>query len=70
MKYFKRLVLATLLAVGAVFLVACGSTTSDNGKYVYKAEKEQIKSILKEQGLLKSNLSKSRSNFFVNDDRN
>ena len=50
MKYFKRLVFATLLAVGAVFLVACGSTTSDNGKYVYKAEKDQIKSILKKQG--------------------
>ena len=50
MKYFKRLVFAALLAVGAIFLVACGSTTSDNGKYVYKAEKEQIKSILKKQG--------------------
>ena len=50
MKYFKRLVFAALLAVGAVFLVACGSTTSDNGKYVYKAEKDQIKSILKKQG--------------------
>ena len=50
MKYFKRFVFATFLAVGAIFLVACGSTTSDNGKYVYNAEKEQIKSILKEQG--------------------
>ena len=50
MKYFKRLVFAALLAVGAIFLVACGSTTSDNGKYVYKAEKDQIKSILKKQG--------------------
>ena len=50
MKYFKRLVFAALLAVGAIFLVACGSTTSDNGKYVYKAEKEQIKNILKKQG--------------------
>lgn len=50
MKYFKRLVFATLLAVGAFFLVACGSKTSDNGKYVYKAEKDQIKSILKKQG--------------------
>ena len=39
-----------MLAVGAIFLVACGSTTSDNGKYVYKAEKDQIKSILKKQG--------------------
>ena len=38
------------MAVGAIFLVACGSTTSDNGKYVYKAEKDQIKSILKKQG--------------------
>ena len=50
MKNFKRLVFAALLAVGAFFLVACGSTTSDNGKYVYKAEKDQIKSILKKQG--------------------
>ena len=52
MKYFKRLVFAALLAVGAFFLVACGSTTttSDNGKYVYKAGKDQIKSILKKQG--------------------
>ena len=50
MKYFKRLVFAALLAVGAIFLVACGSTTTDNGKYVYKAEKDQIKSILKKQG--------------------
>lgn len=50
MKYFKRLVFAALLAVCAIFLVACGSTTSDNGKYVYKAEKDQIKSILKKQG--------------------
>ena len=52
MKYFKRLVFAALLAVGAIFLVACGSgsTTSDNGKYVYKAEKDQIKTILKKQG--------------------
>lgn len=53
MKYFKRLVFAALLAVGAILLVACGSTTSttsDNGKYVYKAEKDQIKSILKKQG--------------------
>ena len=50
MKYFNRLVFAALLAVGAIFLVACGSTTSDNGKYVYKAEKDQIKSILKKQG--------------------
>ena len=50
MKYFTRLVFAALLAGGAIFLVACGSTTSDNGKYVYKAEKDQIKSILKKQG--------------------
>ena len=56
MKYFKRLVFAALLAVGAIFLVACGSTTSDNGKYVYKAEKEQIKSILKEQGATEEQL--------------
>ena len=58
MKYFKRLVFAALLAVGAFFLVACGSTTSDNGKYVYKAEKEQIKSILKDQGATDEQLEK------------
>lgn len=56
MKYFKRLVFAALLAVGAIFLVACGSTTSDNGKYVYKAEKDQIKSILKKQGATEEQL--------------
>ena len=58
MKYFKRLFFAALLAVGAIFLVACGSTTSDNGKYVYKAEKEQIKSILKDQGATDEQLEK------------
>ena len=58
MKYFKRLVFAALLAVGAIFLVACGSRTSDNGKYVYKAEKEQIKSILKDQGATDEQLEK------------
>ena len=58
MKYFKRLVFAALLAVSAIFLVACGSTTSDNGKYVYKAEKEQIKSILKDQGATDEQLEK------------
>ena len=56
MKYFKRLVFATFLAVGAIFLVACSSTTSDNGTYVYKAEKEQIKTILQEQGATEEQL--------------
>lgn len=56
MKYFKRLVFAAFLAVGAIFLVACGSTTSDNGTYVYKAEKEQIKTILQEQGATEEQL--------------
>ena len=58
MKYFKRLVFAALLAVGAGFLVACGSTTSDNGKDVYKADKEKIESILKEQGATDEELEK------------
>ena len=58
MKYFKGLVFAALLAVCAIFLVACGSTTSDNGKYVYNAEKEQIKSILKDQGATDEQLEK------------
>ncbi len=46
MKHFNVLSLLFLLAV-IFFLVACGSTTSDNGKYVYKAEKDQIKPSLK-----------------------
>ena len=54
MKYFKRLVFAALLAVACV----SGSTTSDNGKYVYKAEKDQIKSILKKQGATDEQLEK------------
>ena len=63
MKYFKRLVFAALLAVGAIFLVACGSTTSDNGKYVYKAEKDQIKSILKKQGASEEQLEQVTDQF-------
>ena len=45
MKYFKRLVFAVLLAVGAVFLVACGAK-SDNGTYVFKPTKDEIKGIM------------------------
>ncbi len=45
MKYFKRLVFAVLLAVGAVFLVACGAK-SDNGTYVFEPTKDEIKEIM------------------------
>ena len=45
MKYFKRLVFAVLLAVGAVFLVACGAK-SDNGTYVFEPTKDEIKGIM------------------------
>lgn len=45
MKNFKRLVFAVLLAVGAVFLVACGAK-SDNGTYVFKPTKDEIKGIM------------------------
>ena len=37
MKYFKRLVFAALLAVGAIFLVACGSTTSDGCRRILQS---------------------------------
>ena len=51
MKSIKRIVLATIFAIGAIILVACsGAAKSDNGTYVYEASKDFIKNTLKEQG--------------------
>ena len=49
MKNFKRILLAVVAVFAAVLLVACGSK-SDNGTYVYKPTKTEVKEILEEQG--------------------
>lgn len=49
MKNFKRILLALVAVFAAVLLVACGAK-SDNGTYVYKPSKTEVKEILEEQG--------------------
>ena len=49
MKIFKRILLAFVAVFAAVLLVACGAK-SDNGTYVYKPSKTEVKEILEEQG--------------------
>ena len=49
MKNFKRILLAFVAVFAAVLLVACGAK-SDNGTYVYKPAKSEVKAILEEQG--------------------
>ena len=55
MKTIKRLILVFVAVFAAVFLVACGAK-SDNGTYVYKPSKAEVKKILEEQGLSGSQL--------------
>ena len=49
MKNIKRILLAVVAVFAAVLLVACGGK-SDNGTYVYKPSKTEVKEILEEQG--------------------
>ena len=49
MKNIKRILLAFVAVFAAVLLVACGAK-SDNGTYVYKPAKSEVKEILEEQG--------------------
>ena len=49
MKNFKRILLAVVAVFVAFLLVACGAK-SDNGTYVYKPAKSEVKEILEEQG--------------------
>ena len=49
MKNIKRILLAFVAVFAAVLLVACGAK-SDNGTYVYKPTKSEVKEILEEQG--------------------
>ena len=53
MKNFKRILLAFVAVFAAVLLVACGAK-SDNGTYVYKPSKTELKKILEEQGVSSS----------------
>ena len=49
MKNFKRILLAFVAVFAVVLLVGCGAK-SDNGTYVYKPTKSEVKEILEEQG--------------------
>lgn len=55
MKTIKRLILGLVAIFAVVLLVACGAK-SDNGTYVYKPSKTEVKKILEEQGLSGSQL--------------
>ena len=55
MKNFKRILLAFVAVFAAVLLVACGAK-SDNGTYVYKPSKSEVKEILREQGVTDSSV--------------
>ena len=72
MKSLKRLFLGVLLAVAAVFLVACNSK-KDNGTYVFEPTKEEMKQIVPSElqslvGLVGDNYKVSIS-ITINDDK-
>jgi possible lipoprotein len=72
MKSLKRLFLGVLLAVAAVFLVACNSK-KDNGTYVFEPTKEEMKQIVPSElqslvGLVGDNYKRSIS-ITINDDK-
>ena len=48
MKNIKRILLAFVAVFAAVLLVACGAK-SDNGTYVYKLSKTEVKEILEDE---------------------
>ena len=53
MKHVKRLILGLVGIFALGLLVACGAK-SDNGTYVYKPSKTELKKILEEQGISNS----------------
>ena len=69
MKSLNRLFLGVLLAVAAVFLVACNSK-KDNGTYVFEPTKEEMKQIVPSelQSLVGDNYKVSIS-ITINDDK-
>ena len=69
MKSLKRIFLGALLAVAAVFLVACNSK-KDNGTYVFEPTKEEMKQIVPSEllSLVGDNYKVSIS-ITINDDK-
>lgn len=69
MKSLKRIFLGALLAVAAVFLVACNSK-NDNGTYVFEPTKEEMKQIVPSEllSLVGDNYKVSIS-ITINDDK-
>ena len=55
MKNVKQIILAFVAVFAAVLLVACGAK-SDNGTYVYKPTKAEMRKILKDQGASSSDI--------------
>ena len=55
MKNFKKILLVIVAVFATVFLVSC-SAKGDNGTYVYKPSKAEMKKILKEQGASSSDI--------------
>lgn len=55
MKNVKQIILAFVAIFAAILLVACG-TKGDNGTYVYKPTKAEMKKILKDQGASSSDI--------------
>lgn len=55
MKNFKKILLVIVAVFATVFLVSC-SARSDNGTYVYKPTKAEMRKILKDQGASSSDI--------------
>lgn len=55
MKNVKQIILAFVAIFAAIFLVACAAK-GDNGTYVYKPTKAEMKKILKDQGASSSDI--------------
>ena len=55
MKNVKQIILAFVAIFTAILLVACGAK-GDNGTYVYKPTKAEMKKILKDQGASSSDI--------------
>ncbi|MCB6480008.1 hypothetical protein LI134_06870 [Streptococcus parasanguinis] len=55
MKNVKQIILAFFAIFAAILLVACGAK-GDNGTYVYKPTKAEMKKILKDQGASSSDI--------------
>ena len=55
MKNVKQIILAFVAIFAAILLVACGAK-GDNGTYVYKPTKAEMRKILKDQGASSSDI--------------